>query len=137
VKNVVDLFGRSFLDAGVEVERRFVPTLDQTGLPPWKCHVCLGAFPASERAEITVVGKTFVLYFCSDECADEAGYSDSVRLRRLSYEAGGPYAIIVTPEGRLPDPATQWEEYRDVFLLMYLEDELSVIPFIAGARRLV
>lgn len=135
MNNVIDLFGRPFED-GVEVERRFVPSLDQTGFPPWKCHTCTGAFPASERAEITVVGKTFVLFFCSDECADEAGYATAVRLRKMSYEAGGSYNVVVTAEGRLPDPATQWEEYRDVFLMMYLEDDLSVIPFVAGARRL-
>ena len=108
----IDLFGRTV------IERLRTPVMED--LDEWKCSYCTGRYPSAFGVDIIVLGPTYMLCFCSSDCARELGYPEAARKYDEFYRLTGNPWLIVTEDERLPNPqlASDREHYADAILAL-------------------
>ena len=108
----IDLYGRKV------TERLNTAVMDE--LDEWKCSFCTGRYPSAFGVDIIVLGLTYMLCFCSPDCAREMNFPEAARKYDEFYRLTGNPWLIVTEDERVPDPniASDREHYADAILAL-------------------
>lgn len=96
-ETTIDLFGRTVN------ERVRGPVMDE--LDEWKCSFCMGRYPSAFGVDIIVLAPTYMLCFCSPDCAREMNFAEAARKYDEFYRLTGNPWLIVTEDERVPDPS--------------------------------
>jgi hypothetical protein len=106
---LIDLFGNEIID------RVVIPPASPEDQNLWSCSGCRGSYPASLPPDIELRDDPTKV-FCGAECAETFGYPQAALVFRRAYEDRGDTRVVLTADGRLPDPrsAQDREKYPDL-----------------------
>jgi hypothetical protein len=110
-----DLFG----DLVSPLERRqpYFPNRDEGAT--WSCSTCGGRYPIALGVDITILGPTFMLNFCTAECAEAHGFAHAGRMLSSRFALTGQHWIVLTIDERVPNPKRE-DDVREYSDAMYV-----------------
>ena len=119
---LIDIFGNEIVDQ-VSVAP---PSPEDMDL--WSCTGCKGRYPQSLPPDIELRDDPTKV-FCGAECAQEFGFPQAALVARRAYEERGDTRVVLTAEGRFPDPRSKSDRERYPELLRaMLDDEIDRPP---------